>query len=96
MLFTPRPAGAYVAIDRYRDGPFRADTSARALGQADVTGRFASQPNTAKPPPASLMDPLFKSLDRDPASDHLGLDQATFFERVFTTRQEPVPFSYYC
>jgi hypothetical protein len=96
-VFQDEPdSGQYVAIDRYRDGPFRADTSARALGQADVTGRFASQPNAAKPPPASLMDPLFRPLDRDPASDNLGLDKASFFERVFTTREEPVPFSYYC
>lgn len=96
-VFQDEPdSGQYVAIDRYRDGPFRADTSARALGQADVTGRFASQPNAAKPAPASLMDPLFRPLDRDPASDNLGLDKASFFERVFSTREEPVPFSFYC
>jgi hypothetical protein len=96
-VFRDEPdSGQYVAIDRYRDGPFRADTSARALGQSDVSGRFASQPNAAKPPPASLMDPLFKPLDRDAASDNLGLDKAGFFEGVFTTREEPVPFGYYC
>lgn len=96
-VFASEPdSGQYVAIDRYRDGPFRADTSARALGQADVTGRFASQPDAAKPPSASLMDPLFKPLDRDPATDNLGIDKPTFFEHVFDTREEPVPFSYYC
>ncbi|MDO8212168.1 hypothetical protein [Conexibacter sp. CPCC 206217] len=96
-VFESEPdSGQYVAIDRYREGPFRADTSARALGQADVTGRFASSPDAAKPPPASLMDPLFKPLDRDPATDNLGIDKPTFFERFFTTREEPVPFSYYC
>jgi hypothetical protein len=96
-VFQDEPAGGqYVAIDRYREGPFRADTSARALGQADVTGRFGSTPNAAKPPPASLIDPLFKPLDSNPASEALGIDKATFFEHVFATREEPVPYGAYC